>query len=270
MYISFPSLSVVFSARYGITYLPILADLSAYAVFSRVMTSAKAQMAGLVAGVGVAYVFASRTTTLMGLTGVALYLVYKVCVHAYLYHMSTYQHVFIEDLEESFEKLGNKFVVTSEKVLDRKDPEFNTKTEALSNELHLQTEPLKKQWEDPAIIHETQVLLTDCQTFLFKIYRDLEAKTEHLKSNPQACLNKMVELVNSDPNEKFSRAFFILSRAYYAIRYKRCFIRLPNLQNSEEATKTGSTNTVKECELFISGSGPHREMNKFSMPPKIS
>ncbi len=215
MRISFPSIPVIFSARYGVT-IPILADLSIYAIFSRVMTSAKAQMASLVVGVGALYLLASRASMLIGLAGAALYVVYKIGMHNYL-HTCPHKPMYIEDLEESFETFRNKFVVTDERDIDRKDPNIN---QILKN---LYNEQTAAQWEDPLVIKDTLRLLTDCQTLLFQLYGLLEDNTEHLRSDHPQRLQKMVQLLqdkNFDPDKAFHRAFpfFISPIVIFATR----------------------------------------------------
>jgi hypothetical protein len=259
----FPSSLISFSQSYGSLVFPIAADFVTAAVFKRATCFGKAQFAGLIAGVGVSYMLASRTSTTIVVTGAALYLIYKLIVCNPPYRAC------IHDLEESDERLQRRFTFTSEKELNAHDPDFGAQLKALTDEVKPQTNLLREQWKDPHVSLNTWILLGNCQAFLFRIYERLEEATKHLETDPPARLAKMAALFKHpdfDPDKTFDRALLILHRTYRQIRCRGFYLTLPNLKNVPDDGTTnpilGTPLDIADCHLFITGTGNESAMKR--------
>ena len=266
MAVSFPSSTI---SKYGSLVLPIAADIAVSFLLSRVTQIRTAKISGLAVGAGVACFCASRTSWTIGLTGAGLYVIYKVVVNLNFSNLKPHKHTYIENLEKSFHALEQKFVFTSDRRMDVKDVGFNDTFRDLIQHLQPETDPIRNQWSDPAVLAQAKKLLIDCQTLLFQIFSRLEDATQHLQDNREARLQMMSHLLldgSFDPDKAFVKSFFLLSRIYRSVRCKVYYIHIPNLSGVKENERTscvlGAPLTQEYCALFISGSGPQGALNQ--------
>ena len=264
IYLPTPNTPAPFSEKYGSTYFPILADLTVYALFSRVTTSAKAQLAGLVAGGGVLYIFARRTSPLIGLVGAGLYLAYKVAACIYLSQIESAKYLSIKDLKESEKKLHQTFELVYPRGVDATDPDFKNMFQRLVE--HHKT-AAHQRWNSHTILQETLSILVSAQGILFKTYYALESATEHLESDRPFQLQRMADLLQDprfNPDGQFDKALAMLNRTYRFARSMSYHLTFPYLHNGGPGQPTWETCaplTPQQLTIFIQGRGIQREMN---------
>lgn len=225
---------ISFSQRYGSLFVPIAADLAVYAIFRRATWMGTIKNASTIVGLGVSYFFGRQTSTAIGLTGIALYLAYKIIAHDYLYPIKPSKHLNIDDLEQSYSKLAAKLTYTCDRQLDEQDDHFKDKFKSLLAELKSETDTIRAKWDSPAVLDETRQLLINCQTLLFQIQGKLEKATEQLWLEPKARDAEMARLLKEpgyDENEAFNRALLLLNLTYRSIRGRIFVISLPHLRN---------------------------------------
>ncbi len=260
--ISFPSSASSFVQNYGSLFLPITADSAAFELVRRVSSVRNANITGIVAGLGVSFYFARQTSTLIGLSGIALYLAFRVIAALNRAFSIAYPHI-----EKDYNNLQQEFTLTSEVELDRQDPKFYEELDALADQLELQTDPIQKKWENFHFSFVTGIFLLNCHNFLFSMYDRLVEETKDLKTD-QARFTKMAELLKDphfDPDKTFGKVLFFFLRTYRLPRCKGFNISLPNLKNPERDTTTFlflGTPSEADHNLFISGNRLEKKLNE--------
>ena len=218
-----------FSQRYGIFCFPILADLTVYSLFSRATTAAKAQIASLVAGAGIAYLLVDRTSLFTGLIGAGLYLAYKVALYFYATSAPSGAATPIVDLvqatralEQSYDTLQKEFVVTYNHAIDfvssiasdRALRSLIHKNEVAFSIQHAQkTRSQRKNQIDDQILS----ILTQCRTILFQIYQQVEETEQKMQPSATSRFSRIIALLKDpqfNPNHTFGKALLILLRSY--------------------------------------------------------
>ena len=230
-----------FSQRYGIFCFPILADLTVYSLLSRATTAAKAQIAslvgGLVTGIGLAYLFADRTSLITGLIGAGLYLAYKVGAYFFLFHLQQVESSPL-DLTQSMANLQQEYQKFQQQMTLTSDAAFNYSLDVVfERELRAHLGTLNKndvllKWTDQTD-QMIGSILNQCQTILLQIYGTLEKETETVKHNHNGRLLKMAALLKDphwNPNHAFGKALLIFYRSYFLFQRKGYVVHLPGLQ----------------------------------------
>jgi hypothetical protein len=273
MAVSFLSLATSFVQSCGSIISPIVVDLATTRVFNRTAYCGQAHVAGSLAGIGVLCFVGIQTSTITGSWGVWFYMMYKMMNIEDSQPSKQILAASMQAAEERWRELQIKLVCISYEMLDYKDPEFNTQFTALSKELISQRDPLQKIWEDPDFLIETQEIMNCCQHVLFGVRAILnrQAASLSMQEAREPRLPKMAKLLK-DPDyafeEKlFDKAFCLLNLIYRLVRCKGFIISLPNLFNHPEdgdffQLVSSEAISPQYGDLFITGEGQHRELNK--------
>jgi hypothetical protein len=280
MAVSFPTATVYFFQNYGSHILPVGTELVDLVVFKSTTSRSKGLFAAYVAAIGVSYFFDKKISLTIGLTGAVLFLIYKVITTTSFLtqkqalepsvDFSTQKQNLapsMQDLENRWLALTTKLVFDSYKVLNFKDPEFNTHLTALTKKLRPQTKLIRAKWENEDFLIETKEIMICCQEILFGIHTHLKQKTAGLLPSRETRLQKMVKLLNGHTKGKqvFDRAFTLLNNIYRVIRCKGYIISLPNIRNFPKGNDssllvTGETITAKYCDLFFTKTEEQQEL----------
>ena len=243
-----------FSQRYGIFCFPILADLTVYSLFSRATTAAKAQIASLVVGMGIAYALADRTSLITNLIGAGLYLAYKVALYFYAPSAPTEvaKPVIVNlvetmrDLEQAYEQLEHQFLVVSDEYLSYDSLTFNNRLQEWLKNLSIFHQSLQNEIQDakqkraaqPEFVEvKTLHILKTCQAILFHIHQELEKEMQQNRYAMMDRSSQMVTLLQNphlNPDHTFGKALLILGRTFRSFQKNGYLLKLTRLRHSSD------------------------------------